>query len=270
MKRIEQVVGVFLFFLGVLISPNLMASGHDTQDKTSTTVHSGTMSSLEKQTSTALPKYDNSLSKHDKHLAKQWTLTNTDWLKFKQIMRGPRGIWSPNIDPITALGVSEEDPIERQRYAELWIKIETKRAELELAFEVERQRAAKSILGDQLAVNNQAWIEQWKIKRDAISKEVVLFVDADCKEQCHALFDELHASVGDNARLDIFFKQGASSDDIGQWASFMNIAPKAVRERQVTLNFDEGKFQAMQIDIAKLPQVRVVDLDTGKISETYK
>src|SRR5690606_2249763 len=235
----------------------------ESPDTASTTVISDTISTLDKKASLKL-------SDHEKSLAKQWMLTESDWVKFKQIMQGPRGIWSPGLDPITALGVSETDPKERRRYAELWIKIESRRAELEIAFEVERQQAASRILGDQLAINNTGWIQEWEQKRDEIKKEVAFFVDAKCKEECRSIFDELEASVGNNSRLDIYFKEGATSEDIGQWASFMNIPPEVVKSRRITLNYDKGKSATLKVDTSSLPQVRVVDLKSGQITQTFK
>ena len=121
-----------------------------------------------------------------------------------------------------------------------------------------------------MAVNNASWVQEWQRKQDEVVKQVVLFVDPECREECKPTFDDVHASVGDNARLDIYFKQGATSEDIGQWASFMKIPPEVVRSRGITLNFDEGKSAEFGIDIAALPQVRVVDLKSGAVIATYE
>jgi integrating conjugative element protein (TIGR03759 family) len=250
-------------FIGLILSFAAAAENADTQDNLSTTVISDVKSTLDKDASTRL-------TEQDKSRAKQWMLSETDWVKYKQIMSGPRGVWSPGLDPLTALGVSETDPVERKRYAEIWIKVESRRAELELAFEVDRIAAAQRINGDKLVVNNESWIRDWERKHVEVNKQVILFVDSECMEDCKVLFQELHASVGDNARLDIFFKEGASSDDIGKWASFMKIPTEIVRNRKITLNFDEGKAEELEIDMAALPQVRVIDLKTGAITETYK
>lgn len=213
---------------------------------------------------------DLKMSEEDKSLARQWQLTDTDWLKYKTIMKGPRGVWSPGLDPITALGVSETDLVERKRYAELWIKVETKRAELEIAFEVERQIAAKRINGDQLAVNNQQWVQEWEAKRITVTKQVALFVDVKCVDACKALVEEVRASVGENATLDIFFVNGATSEAIGQWAASMKISPEIVRSKSITLNFDDGKSSSLKVDLKSLPQVRVVDTKTGAVTATFK
>ena len=197
MKKLAYIV------LGLLVTTGAYADNQSTQGSNSTTVISDMKSTLDKEAVA-------SLTEKDRSLAKQWMLSEIDWVKYKQIMSGPRGTWSPGLDPITALGVSETDPQERKRYAEIWIKIESRRAELEMAFEVERQRAAKNIFGNQLAFNNTSWIQEWEEKRVEINKQVILFVDSECKETCKSMFEELYESIGSNARLDIFFKEGAS------------------------------------------------------------
>ena len=132
---------------------------------------------------------ESTLSDAEKSLAKDWMLQESDWLKYKNLMLGPRGVWSPGLDPITALGVSEEDPVERARYAEIWMKVETRRAELEIAFEVERQRVAKKQFSKKLAVNNKSWIDSWEKKRVEINEQVALFIDGQCKGECQSLFN---------------------------------------------------------------------------------
>ena len=210
------------------------------------------------------------LTEHEKSLAKQWMLKETDWVKYKQLMSGPRGTWSPGLDPITALGVSEIDQKERKRYAELWIKVESRRAELELAFEVERQLAAKKILGDKLLVKNTQWIQDWEKNRAEIKTQVLFFADIDCKKECKEKFAQVYASAGRSSRLDIYFVNTSSASEIGKWAAYMKIPPEVVKSRAVTLNFDEGESSRMGINLSDLPQVRVVDLKTGKTTAGYQ
>ena len=231
--------------------------------KNSENVLSGNSSSLEMRTKSFL-------TEHEKSLAKQWMLKETDWLKYKQIMSGPRGVWSPGLDPLTALGVSETDLTERKRYADIWIKVETKRTELELAFEVQRQIAAKEFHGDTLLINNTEWIKDWEKNRAKIRIQVLFFADVSCKKECKEKFNTLYASVGRTTRLDIYFSKGASTTEIGEWAAYMKIPPEVVKSRAVTLNFDEGEYSKMKVDFEDLPQVRVIDLETGKTTASYK
>mgnify|MGYP003651705494 CR=1 FL=1 len=41
------------------------------------------------------------LTDEERSLAKQWMLKESDWIKYRKIMSGPRGIWSPGLDPLT-------------------------------------------------------------------------------------------------------------------------------------------------------------------------
>ena len=45
--------------------------------------------------------------------ARVWGLSDQEWRKYQQVMSDQRGIWSPGLDPITALGVSADTAAER-------------------------------------------------------------------------------------------------------------------------------------------------------------
>ena len=212
---------------------------------------------------------DSDLTDYEKDLAKQWMLKESDWKKYKKLMDGPRGIWSPGLDPITALGVSETNESERKRYAELWMKIETRKVELELAFEVERMAAAQRLHGDRKLVENDAWIDEWRKNHTRVKTKISAFVEDSCIDDCKTFYRQLSDSVGDNAVLDIYFAPGATAETAGKWAESMNIDPEIVKTRKITLNFDQGTSEVMNVDLTKLPQVRVLNVDTGEVSETF-
>ncbi len=209
------------------------------------------------------------LTDYEKDLAKQWMLKESDWVKYKKLMDGPRGIWSPGLDPITALGVSETNESERKRYADIWMKVETRKVELELAFEVERMEAAKRLHGNAKLVKNDDWIEEWRRNNTRVKTKISAFVEDSCIDDCKNFYRQLSDSVGDNAVLDIYFAPGATAESAGKWAESMNIDPAVVKTRKITLNFDQGTSDVMDVDLAKLPQVRVLNVDTGEVSETF-
>jgi len=210
------------------------------------------------------------LTKEEKSIAKSFMLTDSDWIKYKQLMSGPRGIWSPDLDPITALGVSEEDPRERKRYAEIWIRVEAKRKELELAFERDRMAAALKIFEGAPVIDVSSQVAEWKAKQKQVEKQIVFFVNAECKEACESIVGQLIQSISRNGRLDIYFNPNATNDSIGDWAAYMKIDPNIVTSRKITLNFDDGIRSAnFGVDMTNLPQVRVVDLRTGVIETTF-
>ena len=204
--------------------------------------------------------------------ARRFNLTDTDWLKYLEIMEGPRQYWSPNLDPITALGIHEEDPRERRRYADLWVEMESKRYSLELAFETERMAAAKRRFGNLPAIDNTGWKQAWAAAQDDLQKKVMLFMDPDCVDACRSLYEDLYASLGSSpqVRLDIFFLPGTDSSAIGDWAAAMDIDPAIVRERKVTLNYAETQYRAYGIDVQSVPQVRVQDMRSGDVIATFQ
>lgn len=67
--------------------------------------------------------------------ARQWGLSDSDWSRYQTLMKGERGIMSPGLDPLTALGVETDNSAERRRLAELWVKHEYQRTGKELAFQ---------------------------------------------------------------------------------------------------------------------------------------
>lgn len=248
-----------------LTAPAMAAEGSrpeaaDSQAAPSTFSDSGVEDALER------------LSDEEKLLAKQWMLTEEDWVKYKKIMAGPRGIWSPGLDPITALGVMETDPAERRRYAEIWMKMEAKRAELELAFEVERMSASQRVLGSTPVVQNKKWIDEWERKQNQRTHDVMLFVEPDCINGCDQLFEQVLASTGegDRTRLNVYFPAGTSADEIGGWAQELGIDPDIVKARKVTLNFDRGEYSRYDIARSELPEVRVLNRKSGEVKRTFK
>ena len=66
----------------------------------------------------------------------RWGLTPQEWVTYERIMENKRGVWSPGLDPITALGVSADTVSERKRYADLYVRTEFERTRKELAFQL--------------------------------------------------------------------------------------------------------------------------------------
>ena len=71
----------------------------------------------------------------DERLARDWGLRPEEWARYRQLMQGPLGIYSPNLDPLTALGIEARSDEERNRYAELQVQAESRRVGKMLAYE---------------------------------------------------------------------------------------------------------------------------------------
>ena len=60
----------------------------------------------------------------DEQHARDWGLKLEEWTRYRDLMLGPLGVYSPHIDPLTALGIEARTDQERQRYAELQVAAE--------------------------------------------------------------------------------------------------------------------------------------------------
>ena len=165
--------------------------------------------------------------------AQQWGLSDSDWSRYQTLMKGERGIMSPGLDPLTALGVETDNSAERRRLAELWVKHEYQRTEKELAFQRDVNAAWLRLYPETLAVNMGA--NAAGIAHDTQGR-LALFL----KENCSRCDARLAAVLADNRPVDLYLIGIDSDDGLRAWAVKHNIPVEKVRSRQITLNHDNG------------------------------
>ncbi|WP_275234808.1 TIGR03759 family integrating conjugative element protein [Pantoea ananatis] len=165
--------------------------------------------------------------------ARQWGLSDSDWSRYQTLMKGERGIMSPGLDPLTALGVETDNSAERRRLAELWVKHEYQRTEKELAFQRDVNAAWLRLYPETLAVNMGA--NAAGIAHDTLGR-LALFLKDNCS-RCDA---RLAAVLADNRPVDLYLVGIDSDDGLRAWAVKHNIPVEKVRSRQITLNHDNG------------------------------
>ncbi|CAH6334656.1 TIGR03759 family integrating conjugative element protein [Pantoea agglomerans] len=165
--------------------------------------------------------------------AQQWGLSDSDWSRYQMLMKGDRGIMSPGLDPLTALGVETDNSTERRRLAELWVKHEYQRTEKELAFQRDVNAAWLRLYPETLAVNMGA--NAAGIAHDTQGR-LALFL----KENCSRCDARLAAVLADNRAVDLYLVGIDSDDGLRAWAVKHNIPVEKVRSRQITLNHDNG------------------------------
>jgi len=165
--------------------------------------------------------------------AQQWGLSDSDWSRYQTLMKGERGIMSPGLDPLTALGVETDNSAERRRLAELWVKHEYQRTEKELAFQRDVNAAWLRLYPETLAVNIGA--NAAGIAHDTQGR-LALFL----KENCSRCDARLAAVLADNRPVDLYLVGIDSDDGLRAWAVKRNIPVEKVRSRQITLNHDNG------------------------------
>jgi len=164
-----------------------------------------------------------------------WGLSDKEWQQYQQVLKGPRALQSPGIDPLMALGLEAKSASERRHFAEMWVKEEYDRVEKELAFQREVDAAWKRLYPGALPVNMG---NASGIAHDTQGR-LTLFVKRNCV-QCDA---RLSAVLADKRPVDIYLVDSSGSDDIiRQWALAHHIPVDKVRSRQITLNHDNGNW----------------------------
>ena len=142
--------------------------------------------------------------------AKAWDLTEQEWTRFEEIQRGPRGYWSPNLDPLTALGVEARDEAERQRYAELQVRLEAARAERELAYQRAYDEAWQRVYPGLLPIQGAA-----TPLHSPVVNRLALFVGPNCPP-CRERARQLQAS---GSAFDLYLVDSHNDDQLlRDWA----------------------------------------------------
>ena len=170
--------------------------------------------------------------------AHAWGLDAAEWSRYQQLMQGPLGIYSPNIDPLTALGIEARSDTERQHYAELQVRAEAQRAQKELNYQHAYDAAWKRLYPDQVPVRSLTSPSRPDVSL-AHTGRLAVFIKDDCPA-CDARVRQLQSS---GTAFDIYMIGSRGNDArIRAWAQRIGIDPTKVRARTITLNHDAGRW----------------------------
>ena len=176
------------------------------------------------------------LGRSDSEQAASWGLTEQEWTRFEQIQAGPRGFWSPHLDPLTALGVEAQTDQERQRYAQLQVALEAKRAERELAYQNAYTAAWAKLFPGLLPIQGMASPSP---ASSAVMPRQALFVE----DHCPACTAEAQRLQNSDTAFDIYLVGSQGEDErVRSWARQADIDPVKVQRQQITLNHDRGRW----------------------------
>ena len=191
----------------------------------------------------------------DEQRSRDWGLRTEEWARYRELMQGPLGIYSPNLDPLTALGIEARSEEERRRYAELQLKAEARRVEKTLAYQ-RAYDAAWLRLNPDLRRVNLPGANVPASTADAGSGRLAVFVKAECAA-CEQRVKQLQAA---GTAFDLYMV-GSRQDDarIRQWATQAGIDPAKVRGRSITLNHDAGRWLSIGLPGALPAVVRKVN-----------
>lgn len=184
--------------------------------------------------------------------ALEWHLQPEEYQRYEELMEGPLGIYSPGLDPLTALGISARSDEERHYYAERQVVAESLRVERELAYQRAYDEAFKRLYPGLLPVDFGALSPPKSPSTTPLgSIRLAVFVKENCPP-CDLKVQQLQErAIG----FDIYMV-GSNHDDmvIRRWATQVGIDPKKVFSRTITLNHDAGLWQTIAIG-GELPAV---------------
>ena len=137
---------------------------------------------------------------------------------------------------MTALGVEAETDQERQRYAELQVALEAKRAERELAYQNAYTAAWAKLFPGLLPIQGMASPSP---ASSPVAPRQALFVEDHCPA-CTAEAQRLQSS---DMAFDIYLVGSQGEDErVRSWARQADVDPAKVQRRQITLNHDRGRW----------------------------
>ncbi len=227
----------------VLILWTLQVSGLRAQEPSQITP-----SSVSARSSTPLrPSSEQDLSAQS---ARDWGLTREEWVRYRQLMRGPLGIYSPNLDPLTALGTEARTDSERRHIAEAQVRMEAQRVEKLLAYQRAYDAAWKRIypalppfLEPAQRPPNTPLGAAFQTGATPMPRAAPERLAVFVKEDCLACDQRVKDLEGRGQAFDLYMV-GTRGDDarIRTWATRLKIDPAKVRAGTITLNHDGGRW----------------------------
>ena len=196
------------------------------------------------------------LAPNERTRAEIWSMSATQWRRYRALMDGVRGSISPaTLSPIEVLGIHARDDAERRRYAEQWAVMMREDAERILAFQRAYDEAGRRLFaGEPLIALSRLPDRSRDEETLRITDRVLLFARPDCTS-CDAVMRRLVARIDRLAGIDIYLSGIAPGDEqaIRDWAVARGIQLDWVRTRKVTLNFEAGALGELAPGRGELP-----------------
>jgi len=218
------------------------------------------------------------IGKYDYSHAQDWGLSKEQWKRYVTLMQGPRGLWSPNLDPITVLGLNARSKEERMMYANMAAQQELKRVGKELAFQHAYDAAIRKIMKEQhLQPIDLEMIKNRKKKTNLNISEpgdrILYFTNLKC-DTCTDIVSKIAQKEEDTNTnpLDVYIVGKASDEEIRTWAKKAKIDPRLVKERRVTLNRNNGVYEDIDLENGEtksLPLLLLRQMSNGELKRIH-
>ena len=176
----------------------------------------------------------------DERQAREWGLRSEEWARYRQLMQGPLGVYSPQLDPLTALGLGLHLQLRVAPALLLAAGLDAQRVGKTLAYQRAYDAAWQRLFPGQPRVSLPGAKAQGA--GNTGSGRLAVFVKADCAP-CAQRVQQLQAA---GTAFDLYMV-GSRQDDarIRQWATQAGIDPARVRARTITLNHDAGRWLSL-------------------------
>jgi integrating conjugative element protein (TIGR03759 family) len=179
------------------------------------------------------------VQRNESAVAQEWGLSSQEFQRYRTLMQGSRGVYSPGLDPLTALGIEAQSDAERRRYAELQVRAEAQRVQKELAYDQAYRDAWNRLYPNLQPVQAGGQVAPQASPAVRGNGRLAVFVT----DSCAACTERVQALQSAGQAFDLYLI-GSQNDDarIRRWAVLAGIDPAKVRTRQITLNHDAGRW----------------------------
>ncbi|MBO9738891.1 TIGR03759 family integrating conjugative element protein [Xanthomonas axonopodis pv. begoniae] len=191
----------------------------------------------------------------DEERAREWNLRAEDWSRYRTLMQGPLGTYSPHLDPLTALGIEARSDEERRRFAELQVQAEARRVQKTLnyqrAYDAAWQRLHPDLQRVALPSGQAGGDVRGAGAGAAEPGRLAVFV----KEACAACDQRVQQLQSAGTTMDVYVVGSRGDDErIRRWARQAAIDPAKVQAKAITLNHDGGRWLSLGLP-GELPAV---------------
>lgn len=181
-------------------------------------------------------------STQEQSKAREWGLRAQEWQRYRELMEGPLGIYSPGIDPLTALGLEARDSDELKRYTEMQAHAEYRRITKLFAYQNAYDEAFERLYPNLLPVDLIGADNTPQSSHVTVPARLMVFVSIDCK----GCVERVKRLQGADHHFDLYLVGARDNDElIRAWANKAGIDPKKVRSRDITLNHDGGRWASL-------------------------
>ncbi|QLB12775.1 integrating conjugative element protein (TIGR03759 family) [Bisgaardia hudsonensis] len=193
--------------------------------------------------------------------ASEWGLTTEEWNRYTALMEGERGIWSPNLDPLTTLGIEAKTEEEKVKYARMLAKRFRARVLKEIEFDKIYRQEYEKMYPEETAFSVEPHISK------SVGR-VIYFTRLDNCDSCKADLGKILSHVNSQTPIDMFIVGDNISDEaIRKWAKENHIDASKVQRKLITLNHDNGYW--FKYSFGKMPAAYQVRGDGQWQALTY-